>query len=143
MNYEYIENITSADIAVRVKAPSLSLLFLYGAEALVSETIEDLSSINKTLTKQGTVSGDDIELLYSGFLNEILFLRDSEQLILAPEKTEITLTGNICTCNYVLKGERINSGYHKFRSEIKAVTLHGLKIYKDGELYIAESVFDV
>ncbi len=143
MNYELIENITSADIAVRVKAPSQSLLFKYGAEALMSEMIEDISSINLIVSKEGEFEGTELSLLYFEFLNEFLFFKDAENLLLIPCSVEIISSEDLYKCNYILKGEKINRDIHKFRVDIKAVTLHALKIYKENEIYIAESVFDV
>ena len=67
MNYDIIHNITAADIAVRVKAPSLDLMFRYGAEALMSEMVEDISSIKRTISKGGILEGKDLSLLYFEF----------------------------------------------------------------------------
>jgi len=143
MSYELIENITSADIAVRVKAPSQSLLFKYGAEALMSEMIEDISSIKFTISKNGKFEGTDLSLLYFEFLNEFLFFKDAENLLLIPYSVEIVSSEDLYKCSYILKGEKINRDRHKFKVDIKAVTLHALRIYKENEIYIAESVFDV
>lgn len=143
MNYELIENITSADIALRVKAPSLSHLFRYGAEALMSEMIEDTDSINKSVSKNGRLEGSDLSLIYFEFLNEFIFFKDSESLLLLPENVEISSADNLYACTYTLNGEKINKNLHKFRVDIKAVTLHALRIYEDNGTFIAESVFDV
>ena len=143
MHYEIIDNITSADIAVRVKAPSLELLFNYSAEALMSELVEDISSIQNKATREGTIEGEDISLIYFEFLNEFLFFKDSESLLLVPCLIRISAAGNIFSCSYTLCGEKINKNFHKFKTDIKAVTLHGLRIYQRDGLYIAETVFDV
>ena len=143
MNYELIENITSADIALSVKAPSLNLLFKYGAEALMSEMIEDINTINNTVLKNGILEGADLSLLYFEFLNEFIFFKDAENLLLLPELVEVTYADDIYRCSYTLKGDKINKDLHKFRVDIKAVTLHALRIYEANGIFIAESVFDV
>lgn len=143
MNYELIDDITSADIAIRVKAANLSLLFKYGAEALISETVENLSSIKKSVSREGILQGDDLSLLYYDFLNEFLFIRDSENILLTPSIIEVSLSEKIYTCQYLLTGEKIDPARHKFKTGIKAVTLHRLRIYKINRIFIAESVFDV
>ena len=53
MDYELIENITAADIAIRVRANSLNELFIKGGIALMSEMLDDVSSIKKSI--QGAV----------------------------------------------------------------------------------------
>ncbi len=143
MNYELIDNITSADLAVRVKAPTYSLLFKYAAEALMSEIVEDISTIESIIPIDGVLTGDDISLLYFDFLNEILYLKDAENLLLLPSSVEVSSTGDFYSCAYTLKGQKISRDVHSFKTDIKAVTLHGLKIYSDNGLIIAESVFDV
>jgi SHS2 domain-containing protein len=143
MNYEVIDNITSADIAVRVKAPSLSLLFEYGAKALMSEMVEDISSVKSKITKEGVLEGDDVSLLYFEFLNEFLFFKDAENLLLLPAGVKVLNTGSLYSCSYILKGETIDKKIHNFKVDIKAVTLHGMRIFEDEGVYTAESVFDV
>lgn len=143
MNYELIHDITAADIAVRVRASSLSLLFKYGAEALMSEMVDDISSIRNVITKNGVIEGKDLSLLYFDFLNEFLFFKDAENLLLLPLEIEVLCKEGLFECVYVLGGEKIDRDIHKFRVDIKAVTLHGLQIYEKDGLFTAESVFDV
>lgn len=143
MNYEIIEDITSADIAVRVRASSLNELFRFGADALMSEMIEDVTSIHYSILKQGILEGEDLSLLYYDFLNEILFFKDAENLLLLTDAIDVSFTGNIYSCSYTLAGEKINNETHKFIVDIKAVTLHALQIYENDGLFVAESVFDV
>jgi len=143
MNYELIHNITAADIAVRVKAPTRSLLFKYGAEALMSEMVEDITSIRTVISKSGSIEGEDLTLLYFEFLNEFLFFKDAENLLLVPSEIEVSSTGDLYSCRYLLKGEKINREIHKFKVDIKAVTLHGLQLYEKDGLFITEAVFDV
>lgn len=143
MSYELIENITSADIAVRIKAVSYSLLFKNAAEALMSEMVEDISAIKRVSSKNGNLMNDDISLLFFEFLNELLFFKDAENLLLLPSEVEVLNDGNLYSCKYTLEGQKINRNIHKFKVDIKAVTLHGLRIYSNDGFFIAESVFDV
>ena len=143
MNYELIHDITAADIAVRVRASSLSLLFKYGAEALMSEMVDDISSIRNFISKNGVIEGKDLTLLYFDFLNEFLFFKDAENLLLLPLEIEVLCKEGLFECVYALGGEKIDRDIHKFRVDIKAVTLHGLQIYEKEGLFAAESVFDV
>jgi len=143
MHYELIHNITAADIAVRVRASSLSLLFKYGAEALMSEMADDISKINPVIEREGFMEGPEPSLLYFDFLNEFLFFKDAENLLLLPSDVKVSLISGIYNCKYTLKGEKIRKEAHTFKVDIKAVTLHGLQIYEKDGLFVAESVFDV
>ncbi len=143
MDYEIIEGITQADTAVRVRGSSLDEIFFKGAGALISEMVENPGDIKRIVVREGSVSAADSELLYCGFLNEILFFKDAEGLLLLPESVDIKETGDGYTCSFRLSGEKIIRDRHQFRVDVKAVTLHGLKIYSDGKSLVAESVFDV
>ena len=143
MDYELIEDITHADVAVRVKGASLDELFIKSGRALISEMVENPGDISSLIIKEGSLSGNNIELIYFEFLNEILFFKDAESLLLLPELVKISdVTGNI-NCDYKLCGEKIIREKHVFRVDVKAVTMHGLRIFKENNLFIAEIVFDV
>jgi SHS2 domain-containing protein len=143
MDYELIEDITHADVAVRVKAASYDELFVKSGRALMSEMVENPGDISPLIFKEGVISGDDIELLYFEFLNEILFFKDAESLLLLPEKISFAVINDEYKCSFRLAGEKIIRDKHIFRVDVKAVTMHGLRIYKENDLYIAETVFDV
>ena len=143
MDYELIENITAADIAIRVRANSLNELFIKGGIALMSEMLDDVSSIKKIHTRSGILEGTDISILYFEFLNELLFFRDAESLLLVPAEVKISETEGIYSCSYILTGETIYRERHKFKVEVKAVTLHNLKVYESNGMFIAETVLDV
>jgi SHS2 domain-containing protein len=143
MDYELIENITHADVAVRVKGSSYDEIFVKGANALMREMVENPGDIERVVVKEGAISGENPELIYFEFLNEILFFKDAEGILLLPESVELKETAEGFTCSFRLSGEKIIRGKHLFRVDVKAVTMHGLKIYVDNGVYTAESVFDV
>lgn len=143
MDYEILENITTADIAFRVRASSVSELFMKGAGALLSEMITDISSIKKSVSRNGLLEGNDLSILYFEFLNELIFFRDAESLLLVPVEVNVSETEGTFFCSYTFYGEKINRQVHEFKVEVKAVTLHNLKVYESNGLFIAETVLDV
>jgi len=143
MDYEIIEEITHADIAVRVKGSSLDELFVKSGRALISEMVENPGDISFLIIKEGNLTGDSIELMYFEFLNEILFFKDAERVLLIPEIVKISDVSGSLNCDYRLCGEKIIRGKHNFKVDVKAVTMHGLRIYKENDLFVAEAVFDV
>jgi len=143
MDYEIIEEITHADIAVRVKAGSYDELFVKSGRALISEMVENPDDISSLIIKEGSLAGASIDLIYFEFLNEILFFKDAESLLMLPAKISVTGTDDEYKCSFSLSGEKIIRDKHIFRVDVKAVTMHGLRIYKENDLFIAEAVFDV
>lgn len=143
MDYEIINDITRSDIAIRVKGKSPEETFIKAGKALISELIADISLIQPVTKITGELRTTNIEMLYFEFLNEIIFYKDSKNLLLIPDALNITYDSGTYLCTYSLSGEKINREKHQFKVDIKAVTLHGLKLLREGDTYIAESVFDV
>lgn len=143
MDYEIIDDMTHADVAVRVRGDSYSDLFVKSGRALMSEMLENPGDIFSLVVKEGVISGENIELLFFEFLNEILFFKDAESLLLLPENVSVIYEKGLYKCGFSLAGEKVIRDKHIFKVDIKAVTMHGLRIYKENELYIVETVFDV
>jgi SHS2 domain-containing protein len=143
MDYEIIEDMTHADVAVRIRGVSYSELFVKSGIALISEMLENPDEISSLIVKEGVISGDNIELLFFEFLNEILFFKDAESLLLLPETVSVIYEKGLYKCSFSLAGEKMIRDKHVFKVDIKAVTMHGLRIYKEDEIYIVETVFDV
>ncbi len=143
MDYEIIEEITHADIAVRVKGTSLDELFVKSGRALISEMMENPGDISSLIIKEGSLTGDSIELIYFEFLNEILFFKDAEGILLLPESVTVIENNGEYKCSFIFTGEKIIRDKHIFKVDVKAVTMHGLRIYKENDLFFAETVFDV
>ena len=86
------------------------------------------------------VEGIDIESLLLNFLDELLFLSDTEGLIAKTLEVEVDETKfkAKAKCN----GERFSASTHVVGASIKAVTYHMMKIEKKGNFWITRVVFD-
>jgi SHS2 domain-containing protein len=143
MDYEIRDNITSADIAVSVKGESLNEIFVKAGIALVSEMTDSPDKIRDMELREDVLTNPDLELLLFNFLNEILFFKDAEGLILKPAAAEIELQGSEYLCRYTLRGEKISESICGFRVDVKGISLHALEIVSSGTSYSATVVFDV
>lgn len=143
MDYEIIHDMTSADLAVRIKGATPSELFVNAGKTLMSELMEEITMINRKVRIAGEIRNTELDMLYFEFLNEFLFYKDSQDLLLLPETVQVTKESGTYLCRYTLAGETIDREKHKFRVDIKAVTLHGLKVYEHHGTFIAITVFDV
>ena len=75
-------------------------------------------------------------------MNELVYLRDAEELLLHPERVEIDL-GESVRLRAELSGERIERARHALLSEVKAATVHGLRVAKTAEGWTAAATLDV
>lgn len=142
MDYEIVEGLTTADIAFRAYGSSLSDLFLSASHALISIMLKDENSIEGTSDKRIEMNDVNIEMLLVDFLNELLFYKDSELLLIKPKTISIH-KGSVYELNCEAACEKINIKKHEFNVDIKAVTMHQLKIENNNEQWIATVIVDV
>jgi SHS2 domain-containing protein len=142
-NFEIIDGVTSADIAFRAYGGTLTELFVSSALALMSIMLENPEGIVFSLSKGIELSNEDRELLLFEFLNEFIFYKDSELLLLKPESVEIEEENGGYRLQCDARGEYIDRNRHIFNVDIKAVTMHRLSIARDGGQWCAMVVLDV
>lgn len=126
----------TADMMVKAFGKTLEECFANAAYALFDQTV-DLSGIGTSEETDVRVSGiDDEDRLYS-FLSEMLFIEDADNLIL--REFEVSFEGDDVVCH--ARGETLDRGRHRIRSEIKAVTYHMMEV--DRETPSVTVLFDV
>ncbi len=134
MRYELIDH--TADMMVKAYGDTLEECFANAAYALFDQTV-DLSNIGTDEEISIRVSGmDDEDRLYS-FLAEMLFIEDCDNLIL--KEFDVSFEDDDVVC--MARGETLDRGKHRIRSEVKAITYHMMEI--DRELPSVTVIFDV
>jgi SHS2 domain-containing protein len=142
MSFEQIENITRADIAFRISGRNLNELFFSGAEALLSVLIENPQSLSFGIERYIEFA-NSIDLLLYDFLQEIIFYKDSESLLLLPKSMVFTDAKKQTQLKCILHGESFDYKKHKPNIDIKAITLHNLKVIKSDKGWTGEFLLDV
>lgn len=129
----------TADIRVRIDGRSLRHLF-QNAVFTVSDLLFEAKRVRRRLRRRIDVQGDDTALLLVRLLQEVVYLFDAKGF--AARRLEI-LDWKENRLKGLLWGEPFQRGRHGFKTEIKAVTYHGLKIGKRRGRWFAEIVLDV
>ena len=132
----------TADVLFEAQAESLEDLFRECALA-VSETQVELKTVTAREMVEITAENTKIENLLFDFLGDLLFYKDSRQLLLC--KFEITITQK--NDNYSLiclaYGEKINQKKHKLGVDVKAITMHLFEVRKEDEGWYAKVLVDI
>lgn len=129
----------TADIGIEIFGATLQELFSNAAFALF-DIITDVSSIACATELKLTVTGIDREQLLVNWLSELLYLHDVKNLLFREfhvidiSDTQITST---------VRGEMFAESRHAMKTEIKAVTHHGLFIVQEGNSWKARVIFDL
>lgn len=139
--FEFVEGATS-DLSFRACGPSLEAAFAAAAQALLAATVEASEAVERREWRSLRLEEPDLELLLVRFLNELVYLRDAEDLLLHPERIEIERGGR-ARLLADLVGERIDRSRHDLVSEVKAATAHGLCVVQTPEGWTTTATFDV
>jgi len=135
MRYKFLEH--TADVKFRAFGKTLEEAFSNSALALV-ETMTRNIKIKPRIKKNISVSGSDLENLLYNFLEEFLFLFDSERFVFAKiEKIEIK--------DNKLEAEILgdNADNYNISNDVKAVTYNSMFVKIETGKVTIQVVLDV
>ncbi len=135
--YEVFEH--TADIGIHAYGSTLSELFIHAAQGMESLMVAP-AQVRLLTSREITVEGHDTVSLLIAWLNELIFLFDTEYLLLRDfvidSSSETSLTAHV-------SGEPYDAQRHDLSSAIKAVTWHEAAITHTDEGYKARIIFDI
>jgi SHS2 domain-containing protein len=143
MTYHFLEDVAIADMAFEIEAKSLSELLAEAAEALQKVQIENLGSIRPIERRTVGLLEANPEKLLHRFLEEIIFWKDAEQLLLLPESVDVQEQDGNFQLRAVLSGERLDPERHHQGVDVKAVTWHRFSVSRGPKGWGATIVLDV
>ncbi len=143
MAYRYLEDIAIADIAFEATGKDLRELFSSAADATMNVMIEDIDTIEGREGREIELRSGEPDMLLFDLLQEVLYYKDAEQLLLRIKDMTITEAAGSYLLRAVGIGERLDPKRHEQRADVKAVTLHHFKVEKTGGLWKALVILDV
>jgi SHS2 domain-containing protein len=133
--YEFLEH--TADVKFKAIGKDLEEAFKNSALALKETMTEGEKILNKQEKLIEAEGIDNVSLLYN-FLEEFLFLFDSEGFVLS-SIDKITIKNNKISAKVF--GD--NSENYKFSNSVKAITYHDMKVIEKGDSFEIIGIFDV
>ncbi|MCD4779709.1 MAG: archease [Candidatus Omnitrophica bacterium] len=124
MPYEYLDDIATADVAFKVWADSLEDLFQQAAEAMMKVIVERMDRVDAKEEREIVLEDDSQEMLLFQFLQEFIYYKDAENLILKLSSIHLEHKGDVYGLKGILAGEVLDPQRHRFQVDIKAVTIH-------------------
>lgn len=135
--YEVFEH--TADIGLHAYGQTLPELFTNAAAGMESLMVTP-AQIEARVSREVNVEGHDLVALLVAWLNELIFLFDTEYLLL--KQFEISdFTG--ISLRATVSGEPYDSARHDLSSAIKAVTWHEAEVRSEAAGYRARIIFDI
>jgi len=130
---------TTGDVGLNIHGKELKDIFEQAAYGLFS-LITNIKNIDTNITKNIEVKGDSVEELLVKWLNELIFIFDTEGFI-AKKISINSLTNN--SISATLEGEIFDEQKHSRGLLIKAATYHKLIIKRNKHGYTAKVLFDI
>ena len=138
-SHKFLEDVVIADVAFEAEGSDLNEVFEACGDATF-ETIADLETIGDSETHVYTAENKNTEDLLYEFLEEIVYLKDTESLIF--KRCEVKISGSF-RIEVKFFGEKINRKKQSLNTDVKAVTMHMFSLKKENEGYKATVVLDV
>ncbi len=141
MFYRFLEEVAIADVAFEAEGRTLPEVFEASALAL-TETMADLDGIPLVLSRQISLTAEDLETLLFRWLAELIYLKDSACLLFRRfeisirEATEWELQATVW-------GDRIDYAKMSLRADVKAVTYHMFALEQTSHGWKARVVLDI
>jgi SHS2 domain-containing protein len=143
MPYEFVDELTVADIAFRAWGQDLTETFVSAADAVMNAMVEDLGAIQPHDTRQLSIEHDALDMLLFNFLQELVYYKDAEQLLLRVQQLRVVEDVQPYTVQATLVGEPIAPERHHMRVDVKAVTLHRFSLTQTQHGWEATVILDI
>ena len=143
MPYEYLEDLAIADIAFRAWGESLEELFIAAGDATINTMIDNIDAIALQETRTFHLENDSLDMLLFNFLQEFIYYKDSELLLLRPQQVKLEEKSGIYHLQAVTQGEKLDPKKHHQRVDVKAVTLHRFQLEKTANGWQAIVILDI
>jgi protein archease len=143
MPYQYLEEIGTADIAFEATGRDLAELFSEAADATTNVMIDNIEAIQPRETRQVELSNDQLDILLFDLLQELIFLKDTERLLLRMREVQISKRDENYFIKATAEGEPLDAERHHQRADVKAVTLHNFSVERTEGGWKARVLLDI
>jgi SHS2 domain-containing protein len=143
MPYEFVDELTVADIAFRAWGSDLEETFVAAADAVMNAMVEDLDAIQLHDMRTLGVEHEALDMLLFNFLQELIYHKDAEQLLLRVQQLRIADDRQPYTLRATAAGEPIDPDRHRMRVDVKAVTLHRFSLTQTEGGWEATVILDI
>jgi SHS2 domain-containing protein len=129
----------TADVGLRIQAPTLSDLFVEAGRGFSSLIVANLADVRPVELRTLQVKGTEHDYLLFDWLNELVFLLDGEHLLFSEFEVSFHSEGLTAIC----RGEVLDRARHRLEHEVKAITYHDLKVEQQPGGWLAEVILDI
>jgi SHS2 domain-containing protein len=140
--YRFREDVAIADVAFEAWGATLEELFVAAADATTS-TMAEAGTVGDRERRPIRLEEEQADLLLLRLLEEIIYLKDAAGLIVRVPWVRIHRRDGRFVLEAEARGEPLDPLRHRLRADVKAVTLHRLRVEQTAEGWEAFVVLDV
>jgi SHS2 domain-containing protein len=143
MPYEFLEDVATADIAFRAWGETLEETFGAAAEATLNVMVEEVEAVQPRERRDLRLENEELDMLLFNFLQELIYYKDSEKLMLRTPQIRVEETSRPYTLEATATGEQLDPDRHHPRVDVKAVTLHHFRLTQTDRGWEAMVILDI
>ena len=88
-------------------------------------------AIEPRQTRRIELQNDAVDMLLFDFLQELIYFKDAERLLLRAREIDIKKKGDVYSLKAAATGEPLDPARHQQRADVKALTLHDFHVERD------------
>lgn len=141
--WRFVEDVSVADIAFEATGRDLAELLTEAARATTATMVRDLASVEPREERRVEVEARDAERLLHKFLQELVYYKDAELLLMASAEVRVEELPGKLRATATLRGEKLDPARHEQVVDVKAVTWHRFRVERAQEGWRALVVLDI
>jgi SHS2 domain-containing protein len=141
--YRFRGDVAIADVAFEAWAATLEDLFVAAADATTNTMAENLEAIEDRQRRSISLEEGSADLLLFRLLGELIYFKDAEGLLLRIPAVRIHRRDGGFVLEAEARGEPLDPLRHHLQADVKAVTLHLLRVEQTARGWEAFVVLDI
>ncbi len=141
MPYKFLEDVAIADVCIEATAKTAEKMFEQAGLA-TSAVMVQLKTLNAKTKKTFTLESEEIGKLLLEFLEELVYIKDTEGLLFSKYKLKIT-KNKLYKLKADCYGDNVNMDKQTLLADVKAVTLHMFEVKNENGKWLCRFVLDI
>jgi SHS2 domain-containing protein len=142
MSYRYLPDVAIADVAFEAEGGTLEELFSSSVDAALGVMVESPEAIPLVERRPMAAEDAELDILLFKLLGEVVYYKDADRLLLRCPRPAVRKKGGLWRLSAELEGAGIDSS-GELLLDVKAVTLHMLRIERSAGGWTARVVLDI
>lgn len=141
--FRFREDIAPADAAFEAWGATIEEVFVAAADATTATMVENIEAIEDRERRRIRLAERSADLLLFRLLEELIYLKDAERLLLRVPVLRIHAREGGLVLEAEARGEVLDPARHHLLADVKAVTLHQLRVEQTARGWEALVVLDI